>query len=69
MFSPWLITVEFLANESNSYVCDLDLVPDFNGMYELVDPMTIMFFFRNSESTLTNSPCPLFFSTSYLLVL
>ncbi|KAI4784930.1 mitosis protein dim1 [Aureobasidium sp. EXF-8845] len=31
------------------YVCDLDQVPDFNQMYELYDPMTIMFFFRNKH--------------------
>lgn len=31
------------------YVCDIDEVPDFNTMYELYDPMTIMFFFRNKH--------------------
>ena len=31
------------------YVCDLDQVPDFKQMYELYDPMTIMFFFRNKH--------------------
>lgn len=31
------------------YVCDLDRVPDFNQMYELYDPMTIMFFYRNKH--------------------
>ena len=31
------------------YVCDLDQVKDFNGMYELYDPCTIMFFFRNKH--------------------
>ncbi|KAI3318311.1 mitosis protein DIM1-domain-containing protein [Xylariaceae sp. AK1471] len=29
------------------YLCDNEVVPDFNVMYELYDPMTIMFFFRN----------------------
>ncbi|KAI1749911.1 mitosis protein DIM1-domain-containing protein [Xylaria castorea] len=29
------------------YLCDNEQVPDFNVMYELYDPMTIMFFFRN----------------------
>ncbi|PSN72242.1 4A/4B type thioredoxin-like protein [Corynespora cassiicola Philippines] len=31
------------------YVCDLDEVPDFKAMYELYDPMTIMFFYRNKH--------------------
>jgi DIM1 family U5 snRNP protein len=31
------------------YLCDLDEVKDFNAMYELYDPMTIMFFFRNKH--------------------
>ncbi|KAI5848367.1 mitosis protein DIM1-domain-containing protein [Tricharina praecox] len=29
------------------YVCDIDKVPEFNKIYELYDPMTVMFFFRN----------------------
>jgi DIM1 family U5 snRNP protein len=31
------------------YLCDIDEVPEFNTMYELFDPMTIMFFFRNKH--------------------
>lgn len=31
------------------YVCDLDQVPDFKQMYELYDPVTLMFFFRNKH--------------------
>jgi DIM1 family U5 snRNP protein len=31
------------------YLCDIDAVPEFNTMYELYDPMTIMFFFRNKH--------------------
>lgn len=31
------------------YLCDIDEVPDFNGMYELYDPMTIMYFYRNKH--------------------
>ncbi|KAI1393235.1 mitosis protein dim1 [Hypoxylon trugodes] len=31
------------------YVCDIDQVPDFNQMYELYDPCTIMFFYRNKH--------------------
>ncbi|MCL4127168.1 UNVERIFIED_CONTAM: hypothetical protein GTU68_039471 [Idotea baltica] len=29
------------------YVVDTTKVPDFNTMYELYDPMTLMFFYRN----------------------
>lgn len=29
------------------YVCDTDQVPQFNKMYDLVDPVSVMFFFRN----------------------
>ena len=29
------------------YVVDITEVPDFNTMYELYDPCTVMFFFRN----------------------
>jgi hypothetical protein len=29
------------------YVVDIDEVPDFNSMYELYDPCTTMFFYRN----------------------
>jgi DIM1 family U5 snRNP protein len=31
------------------YVCDIDQVKDFNQMYEIYDPMTIMFFYRNKH--------------------
>lgn len=31
------------------YVCDIDIVPDFNQLYELYDPCTVMFFFRNKH--------------------
>ncbi|KAH8697669.1 pre-mRNA splicing factor Dim1 [Talaromyces proteolyticus] len=31
------------------YLCDIEQTPDFNAMYELYDPMTIMFFFRNKH--------------------
>ncbi|KAH3664628.1 hypothetical protein OGATHE_003443 [Ogataea polymorpha] len=31
------------------YLCDIDEVPDFNEMYELYDPMTVMFFYRNKH--------------------
>ncbi|KAH7395034.1 thioredoxin-like protein-like protein 4A [Phaeosphaeria sp. MPI-PUGE-AT-0046c] len=31
------------------YVVDTKLVPDFNAMYELYDPCTVMFFWRNKH--------------------
>lgn len=31
------------------YLVDITKVPDFNTMYELYDPMTIMFFYRNKH--------------------
>ena len=31
------------------YCVDIDEVPDFNTMYELYDPCTVMFFFRNKH--------------------
>ena len=30
-------------------MCDIDEVPDFNGMYELYDPCTVLFFWRNKH--------------------
>lgn len=41
----WWFTLEFAV----IYLCDIDEVPEFNTMYELFDPMTIMFFFRNKH--------------------
>ncbi|KAL8298497.1 hypothetical protein RB597_006709 [Gaeumannomyces tritici] len=38
-----------VKNFAAVYVCDVDQVPDFNQMYELYDPMTVMFFFRNKH--------------------
>lgn len=40
---------ERVKNFAVIYLCDLDQVPDFNQMYELYDPMTLMFFFRNKH--------------------
>ncbi len=31
------------------YVVDIKKVPDFTPMYELYDPMTLMFFYRNKH--------------------
>lgn len=33
---------ENVKNFAVIYLCDIDEVPDFRGMYELYDPMTIM---------------------------
>ena len=32
------------------YLVDITEVPDFNKTYELKDPVTVMFFFRNKAS-------------------
>lgn len=40
---------ERVKNFAVIYVCDIDRVPDFNTMYELYDPCTVMFFFRNKH--------------------
>ena len=34
------------------YLVDISECPDFNTMYELYDPCTVMFFFRNKVSFL-----------------
>ncbi|CDR94616.1 dim1 protein-like protein, putative [Babesia bigemina] len=31
------------------YLVDITEVPDFNGMYELYDPVSVMFFYRNKH--------------------
>lgn len=38
---------EAVQNFAVFYVVDIKEVPDFNAMYELYDPCTCMFFFRN----------------------
>ncbi|KAJ6093185.1 mRNA splicing factor thioredoxin-like U5 snRNP [Penicillium sp. IBT 16267x] len=40
---------ERVKNFAVIYLCDLDEVPDFSTMYELYDPMTIMYFYRNKH--------------------
>lgn len=45
---------ERVKNFAVIYVCDIDRVPDFNTMYELYDPCTVMFFFVRSPP----SPLP-----------
>jgi Mitosis protein DIM1 len=38
---------EKVKNFAKIYVVDIDEVPDFSSMYELYDPCTTMFFYRN----------------------
>eukprot|EP01063_Lacrimia_lanifica_P013773 TRINITY_DN2037_c1_g1_i1.p1 TRINITY_DN2037_c1_g1~~TRINITY_DN2037_c1_g1_i1.p1 ORF type:complete len:163 (+),score=76.38 TRINITY_DN2037_c1_g1_i1:61-489(+) len=42
-------TAEKLKNMAVVYVVDITEVPDFNEMYELYDPMSVMFFYRNKH--------------------
>jgi DIM1 family U5 snRNP protein len=38
-----------ILNFAVVYLVDITEVPDFNTMYELYDPCTVMFFFRNKH--------------------
>ncbi len=38
-----------LKNMAVFYLVDITEVPDFNKMYELYDPITLMFFYRNKH--------------------
>lgn len=40
---------EKLKNYAIIYLVDISEVPDFNKMYELYDPCTVMFFYRNKH--------------------
>uniref|UniRef100_A0A7S3FZR3 Thioredoxin-like protein 4A n=1 Tax=Palpitomonas bilix TaxID=652834 RepID=A0A7S3FZR3_9EUKA len=40
---------EKLKNFAVMYLVDIEEVPHFNSMYELYDPCTVMFFFRNKH--------------------
>mmetsp|Transcript_7716 Transcript_7716/g.12347 ORF Transcript_7716/g.12347 Transcript_7716/m.12347 type:complete len:143 (-) Transcript_7716:502-930(-) len=40
---------ELAKNFCIFYMVDITEVPDFNTMYELYDPCTVMFFFRNKH--------------------
>ena len=40
---------EKIANFAVIYLVDIGDVPDFNDMYELYDPCTLMFFYRNKH--------------------
>ena len=46
---------ELVKNYSVIYLVDTTEVPDFNTMYELYDPCTVMFFFRNKVRA--RQPC------------
>ena len=47
---PWMLTHHRYAQ------VDIHAVPDFNTMYELYDPCTIMFFFRNKVDSHPHPP-------------
>lgn len=40
---------EKVRNFAVIYLCDIDEVPAFNQIYELYDPMAVMFFYRNKH--------------------
>eukprot|EP00918_Siedleckia_nematoides_P080249 GHVU01175914.1.p3 GENE.GHVU01175914.1~~GHVU01175914.1.p3 ORF type:complete len:143 (-),score=28.68 GHVU01175914.1:1220-1648(-) len=40
---------ESVKNFCAIYLVDITEVPDFNTMYELYDPVTVMFFYRNKH--------------------
>ncbi|KIL56433.1 hypothetical protein M378DRAFT_1038291 [Amanita muscaria Koide BX008] len=39
-----------LQRKSRTFLVDITDVPDFNKMYELYDPCTVMFFYRNKHT-------------------
>lgn len=56
MCGPWTGGLQILATTADQlknfaviYLVDLTEIPDFNTMYELYDPCTVMFFFRNKH--------------------
>ena len=38
-----------IENIACVFIVDIQQVPDFNTMYELYDPVTVMFFYRNKH--------------------
>jgi DIM1 family U5 snRNP protein len=40
---------DLVRNFAVIYCVDIEEVPDFNDMYELYDPLTVMFFYRNKH--------------------
>ncbi|XP_039181326.1 thioredoxin-like protein 4A isoform X2 [Crotalus tigris] len=49
MSSVWISLLYRVKNFAVIYLVDITEVPDFNKMYELYDPCTVMFFFRNKH--------------------
>ena len=47
-------TSDKMKNFAVTYLVDITEVPEFNAMYELYDPCTVMFFFRNKVSSSIN---------------
>ena len=47
-----------IKNFAVLYLVDISEVPDFNTMYELYDPCTVMFFFRNKVRAVCRPPPP-----------
>ncbi|XP_057554634.1 thioredoxin-like protein 4A isoform X4 [Hippopotamus amphibius kiboko] len=45
----WIPQLFKVKNFAVIYLVDITEVPDFNKMYELYDPCTVMFFFRNKH--------------------
>ncbi|KAL6038592.1 hypothetical protein STEG23_000505 [Scotinomys teguina] len=48
-FCLQLSRTDCVKNFAVIYLVDITEVPDFNKMYELYDPCTVMFFFRNKH--------------------
>jgi hypothetical protein len=48
---------EKVKNFAVIYLVDTSEVPDFNKMYELYDPTTVMFFFRNKHIMIDLGTC------------
>ncbi|XP_053099725.1 thioredoxin-like protein 4A isoform X3 [Hemicordylus capensis] len=44
-----IAAIHRVKNFAVIYLVDITEVPDFNKMYELYDPCTVMFFFRNKH--------------------
>ena len=49
-------TADAIKNFAVIYLVDIGEVPDFNTMYELYDPCTCMFFFRNKARPFRRPP-------------
>ncbi|KAJ8093281.1 U4/U6-U5 snRNP complex subunit dib1 [Marasmius tenuissimus] len=62
---------EKVQNFAVIYLCDITEVPDFNKMYELYDPCTVMFFYRCGKGLL-QYPFPTqrspFFSNKHIMI-